>query len=144
VAFRGRGAELLLPPTRSLLQAKRRLAGLPGGGATPLAHGLAASLDLARHARGRGLTPTLALLTDGRGNIALDGSANRAQAAEDAARTARALAAAGVPGVVIDTASRPQPELRALAGALAALYLALPRADSRRLAGALAGALDAA
>jgi magnesium chelatase subunit D len=144
VAFRGRGAELLLPPTRSLVQAKRRLAGLPGGGATPLAHGLAAALDLARHARGRGLTPTLALLTDGRGNIALDGSANRAQAADDAARTARALAAAGVPGVVIDTASRPQPELRTLAGTLAALYLALPRADSRRLAGALAGALDAA
>ncbi|MFC6582621.1 magnesium chelatase ATPase subunit D [Sulfitobacter aestuariivivens] len=35
VAFRGTEAELLLPPTRSLVQTKRRLASLPGGGATP-------------------------------------------------------------------------------------------------------------
>ncbi|WP_397544794.1 VWA domain-containing protein, partial [Roseovarius salis] len=34
VAFRGKGAEILLPPTRSLVQAKRRLAGMPGGGGT--------------------------------------------------------------------------------------------------------------
>ena len=31
VAFRGTGAEVLLPPTRSLVRAKRALAGLPGG-----------------------------------------------------------------------------------------------------------------
>ena len=37
VAFRGTTAELLLPPTRSLVRAKRGLAGLPGGGGTPLA-----------------------------------------------------------------------------------------------------------
>ena len=34
IAFRGTEAELLLPPTRSLVQTKRRLAGLPGGGGT--------------------------------------------------------------------------------------------------------------
>ena len=39
IAFRGSGAELLLPPTRSLARAKRSLAGLPGGGGTPLAAG---------------------------------------------------------------------------------------------------------
>ena len=47
VAFRGRGAELLLPPTRSLARAKRSLAGLPGGGGTPLAAGLDAAVALA-------------------------------------------------------------------------------------------------
>ena len=47
LAFRGREAELLLPPTRSLVRAKRSLAGLPGGGGTPLAAGIDAALALA-------------------------------------------------------------------------------------------------
>jgi magnesium chelatase subunit D len=35
IAFRGTGAELLLPPTRSLARARRLLAELPGGAAAP-------------------------------------------------------------------------------------------------------------
>jgi magnesium chelatase subunit D len=141
IAFRGEGAELLLPPTRSLVQTKRRLAGLPGGGGTPLAHGLQAAMELAHQARARGMTPTLALLTDGRANIALDGTANRERAGEDATRLARALRATGTPAVVIDTANRPQEALRALAGVLDAPYIALPRADAHRLSRAVSAAL---
>jgi magnesium chelatase subunit D len=141
IAFRGEGAELLLPPTRSLVQTKRRLAGLPGGGGTPLAHGLQAAMELAHQARARGMTPTLALLTDGRANIALDGTANRERAGEDATRLARALRATGTPAVVIDTATRPQDALRALAAALDAPYIALPRADAHRLSSAVSAAL---
>ena len=48
IAFRGRGAEVLLPPTRSLVRAKRSLAALPGGGGTPLAAGLQAALGHGR------------------------------------------------------------------------------------------------
>lgn len=141
VAFRGTGAEVLLPPTRSLVQTKRRLAGLPGGGGTPLAAGLRLAGEVARLCRGRGMTPTVALLTDGRANIALDGRADRGTAVEEAARMARGLAAAGVPGVVIDTAIRPQPDLARLAAEMGAAYLPLPRADARRMSAALAGAL---
>ncbi|HMO07122.1 MAG TPA: magnesium chelatase subunit D [Paracoccaceae bacterium] len=141
VSFRGTGAEVMLPPTRSLVQTKRRLAGLPGGGGTPLAAGLAAALDLARAARARGMTPTLALLTDGRANVALDGSGDRVQARQDAARLARAIATGGTPALVIDTAMRPQPDLHALAQAMAATYLPLPRADARAMAETLAAAL---
>jgi magnesium chelatase subunit D len=54
VAFRGDGADILLPPTRSLVQTKRRLGQLPGGGGTPLASGLRAALELAELARARG------------------------------------------------------------------------------------------
>jgi magnesium chelatase subunit D len=144
IAFRGRAAEVLLPPTRSLVQAKRRLGGLAGGGATPLAAALAAGLALAGQARARGMTPTLALLTDGRGNIALDGQADRTAAEADALRLARAIRAAGHPGIVLDTAARPQPGLAALAAAMGAPYLALPRADARRLSQALGAALDRA
>ncbi|NUB43512.1 magnesium chelatase subunit D [Fertoebacter nigrum] len=141
LAFRGRAAELILPPTRSLVQTKRRLAGLPGGGATPLAHGLQMALAVGQQARARGLTPTIALMTDGRGNIALDGTANRAQAEADALQLARVIGAARLPALVIDTASRPQPALQTLARALGGTYLALPRADAHRMAVALSGAL---
>lgn len=143
VAFRGTVAEVLLPPTRSLVQAKRRLAGLPGGGGTPLAAGLSAAMDCAELARARGMTPTVALLTDGRGNIALDGTPGRAQAAADATRVARALAATATPAVVIDTALRPQPALAELAAAMGARCLVLPRADAARLSGALSVAMAA-
>lgn len=141
IAFRGAEAELILPPTRSLVQTKRRLAGLAGGGGTPLASGLRLAFDLAQKTRARGMTPTVALLTDGRGNIALDGSANRELAEADTQRLARALRGAGMPALVIDTANRPQAGLRQLAALLDAPYLALPRADAQRLSGVLQAAL---
>lgn len=141
VAFRGTAAELVLPPTRSLVQTKRRLAGLPGGGGTPLAAGLKMAFDVALQSRTRGLTPTVALLTDGRGNIALDGTPNRALAEADSLRLARTLRASGIPAMVIDIANRPQPALRQLAALLDAPYLALPRADARKLSAALSAAL---
>ncbi len=141
LAFRGRAAELILPPTRSLVQTKRRLQGLPGGGGTPLAAGLKLAMATALQARARGMTPTIAILTDGRGNIALDGTADRAAAEDDARTLARAIRALGLPAVVIDTANRPQPGLEAMARAMNAPYLALPRADAYRLSGVLGAAL---
>lgn len=141
VAFRGTGAELILPPTRSLVQTKRRLQGLPGGGGTPLAAGMQVAMAAAVQARARGLTPTIALLTDGRGNIALDGGADRIRAEADALRLASAIRRAGLPTVVIDTANRPQNALAAMARIMDAPYLALPRADARRLSGVLGAAL---
>ena len=142
VAFRGTTAEVLLPPTRSLVQTKRRLAGLPGGGGTPLPAGLKLAFEVAQQTRARGMTPTVALLTDGRGNIAFDGSANRAQAEFDTLTLARALRNAGIPALVIDTANRPQPGLRTLAMLLDAAYVPLPRADARRLQAVLSAALE--
>ena len=141
IAFRGTEAELILPPTRSLVQTKRRLLGLPGGGGTPLAAGLRMALELAQQTRARGMTPTVALLTDGRGNIALDGTPSREESEIDTQKLARALRAAGMPALVIDTANRPQPALRGLAATLDATYIALPRADSKRLTSVLQAAL---
>lgn len=141
VTFRGTQADLVLPPSRSLVQTKRRLAGLPGGGATPLASALQVALAAAEQARGHGMTPTLALLTDGRGNIALDGSANRVQAADEAAQLARAIAGRGIPSLVIDTSLRPKPALTELAAQMHATLIALPRADARTLSATLGAAL---
>ena len=141
VAFRGTAAELLLPPTRSLVQTKRRLTALPGGGGTPLAAGLRAAQDTAIHARRHGLTPSVVLLTDGRGNIALDGSADRVQAATDAETVARLIGDLGVASLVVDTANRPQEGLRSLSATLGGSYLALPRASAERLSQAVTAAL---
>ena len=141
VAFRGIQAELLLPPTRSLVQTKRRLAALPGGGGTPLAAGLVTAFEQATQATRRGLTPTIAILTDGRANIALDGRADRKQAALDAQQIAYALRCEGTDAIVIDTGNRPEPALRNLAQILDATYLPLPRADAARLSQSVATAL---
>ena len=144
VAFRGDGAEVLLPPTRSLVQTKRRLAQLPGGGGTPLAAGLKAALELALLAQGKGMTASLAVLTDGRANVDLAGIANRAQAGTDATAMAKAIRARAIPALVIDTGLRPTPGLATLAGDLGAPYLALPRADARALSAAVDASLNLA
>ncbi|MBY5990447.1 magnesium chelatase subunit D [Roseovarius atlanticus] len=143
LAFRGTGTETLLPPTRSLVQAKRRLASLPGGGGTPLASGLMAAGDLAHLARGRGLTPMLVLLTDGRANVPLSGEPDRAAANDDATRLASSLRQQGLSGVLVDTSNRPTDAARTVAATLGARYLALPRADAHGISTAVTTALEA-
>jgi magnesium chelatase subunit D len=142
IAFRGAQAEVLLDPTRSLVQTKRKLAALPGGGATPLAAGLMAAQDMAVQARRKGLTPTVITLTDGRANMALDGTANRTQAAQDAQAVARTLRSASIDSIVIDTGRRPEPGLKQIAELLGGSYIALPRADARSVSDAVARTLD--
>ncbi|MFY0693107.1 MAG: magnesium chelatase subunit D [Paracoccaceae bacterium] len=142
IAFRGTKADLLLPPTRSLVQTKRRLSALPGGGGTPLAAGLEAALLLAESTRSKGLTPTIAILTDGRANIALDGTASRISASEDARAIARQIRARQTPALVIDTGTRPQGSLQDLAKDLNAPYLPLPRADAHKVSQAIEAVLE--
>jgi magnesium chelatase subunit D len=139
IAFRGQAADLLLPPTRSLTRAKRALAGLPGGGGTPLAAGLAAAHRLARDARARGRTPFLVVMTDGRANVALDGTGGRDQAMADAERLARLLASDGIAATLIDISARPRPEAAALATLMGARLIALPRAQPQALKSAIDG-----
>ncbi|ETX15917.1 magnesium chelatase [Roseivivax halodurans JCM 10272] len=142
IAFRGEGAELLLPPTRSLVQAKRRLAGQPGGGGTPLASGLQAAHALVLQGARSGFTPALALLTDGRANVPLPGGAGRAQAMADADQMARLIGAQRIGGAVIDTGTRPRGELSALASHMGLAYLALPRANAAQMKSGLDAALE--
>jgi magnesium chelatase subunit D len=138
LAFRGKGAELLLPPTRSLVRAKRSLAGLPGGGGTPLASGIDAAAALAASIARRGETPIVVLLTDGRGNIARDGSPGRARAGDDVQLAARQFRAASLRALLIDTSPQPQAAARQLAQEMGASYLPLPYAGSAALSQAVA------
>jgi magnesium chelatase subunit D len=130
ISFRGVSAELLLPPTRSLVRAKRGLAGLPGGGGTPLAAGIDAARALADDLQRRGQTATAVFLTDGRANIARDGSAGRGRAENDALAAARLMHANGVNALLIDTSPRAATFAQQLADEMAAVYVALPHAEA--------------
>jgi magnesium chelatase subunit D len=97
VTFRGAGAELLLPPTRSVDIAAARLDELPAGGRTPLAEGLLESARVLTRERLRDprLRPLLVLVTDGRATGGKDAVARSQQAAEH-------VAGLGVTAVVVD------------------------------------------
>ena len=137
IAFRQSAAEILLPPTRSLTRARRALAALPGGGGTPLAAGLMAAQQLAEAAKRSGQTPTIAVLTDGKANVAIDGTANRAAAMDEAHRAATTLAQLALNCIVIDISPRPREEAAQLAEALNARYLPLPQAQSAAMVAAI-------
>lgn len=133
IAFRGRKAELLLPPTRSLVRAKRSLSALPGGGGTPIADALDAARDLVDRIARQGDEAVVVLLSDGQANVARDGSGGRAKAADEARQAARLLATQRCRSIFIDTAPRGSPLAAELASAMQARYLALPRLDARNL-----------
>jgi len=130
IALRGRTADIVLPPTRSLVRAKRNLAALPGGGGTPLATGFAAVNEMALTIRRKGMTPLIVVMTDGVANVTLEGVGGRERAHQDALQTARQLRAAGHAILFIDTASAPQALAEALANEMNAQYLPLPYINS--------------
>lgn len=134
VGFRGTQAEVLLPPTKSLVRAKRSLAGLPGGGGTPLPHAMKLALELALQQRRLGVTPSLVMLCDGRANVSLQGSGGRAQAFQESLSLANAWRSQGLQSIWIDTSARPEPQAEQLAHAMGARYVPLPQANSQRMA----------
>jgi magnesium chelatase subunit D len=133
IAFRGAGAELLLPPTSSADVAAARLETMPTGGRTPLAAGLAAAHTTLRREKLRDplRRPLLVVVTDGRYNAGVDPAA-----------AALLLRRDGVAGVVVDCESGPvRLGLAAgLAQALGATYLNL---DGLSADGRPAGGLSA-
>lgn len=92
VTFRGKEAEVALPPTSSVDAAAARLESLPTGGRTPLAAGLLKAHDVLRVERLRDPSrrPLLVVVTDGRATggpepVALAGRAGRLHRAEGTA-----------------------------------------------------------
>ena len=84
----------------------------------------------------------MALLTDGRANISLDGSANRQKASEDAALMAWWISGLGIKSVVMDVARSQNAALADLAQTLRAEYYPMPRADANGLSQTVHRVLD--
>merc|ERR1712091_379006 len=121
VPFYGDKAEVLLPPSRSISMARRRLDKLPCGGGSPLAHGLSTATRTGINAIQGGDCGRVmvVLLTDGRANVSLAKSNRDPEAlAEDAPKPsqsdlkdevsniAKKLGAAGIRLLVIDTENK--------------------------------------
>lgn len=101
VAFRGTGAEVLLPPTSSVELARKYMQDLPVGGKTPLAHGLSKALDVMQRERkvNRDAILKMILISDGRANVGQISD----NPFGDAKTAASHIRDAGIPSCVIDS-----------------------------------------
>ena len=114
IAFRGTGAQVLLPPTSSVDLAHAMLQEMPTGGRTPLSRGLLLAMEViaAEKQKDRNVLPLLVVLSDGRANVAMgSGLAPSGEGTSPSSglplAEARAMAAAireqKISAVVIDT-----------------------------------------
>ena len=101
VVFRGKEAEIVLPPTNSIVLAKERTDVIPTGGKTPLADALdkSHSLIMRELSKDKRIKPLLIVISDGRGNVSCYGG----KPAEDTRQAAGMIAEAGYPAMVIDS-----------------------------------------
>mmetsp|Transcript_3214 Transcript_3214/g.8535 ORF Transcript_3214/g.8535 Transcript_3214/m.8535 type:complete len:482 (+) Transcript_3214:142-1587(+) len=158
VPFYGDKAEVLLPPSKSIAMAKKRMDALPCGGGSPLAHGLSTATRLGLQAQQGGDTGRVmvVLITDGRANISLARSnedpdalkpdapkPTQEQLKEEVRDMARKCGAAGLQLLVIDTENKfvSTGFAEEIAKAANGQYYYLPNANDAAIAQATSSAM---
>eukprot|EP00816_Leptocylindrus_hargravesii_P008126 CAMPEP_0196802936 /NCGR_PEP_ID=MMETSP1362-20130617/2435_1 /TAXON_ID=163516 /ORGANISM="Leptocylindrus danicus, Strain CCMP1856" /LENGTH=799 /DNA_ID=CAMNT_0042174355 /DNA_START=95 /DNA_END=2494 /DNA_ORIENTATION=- len=165
IPFQGEMADVLLPPTKSIAMAKRRLESMPCGGGSPLAHALQTAMLTGVNAQKSGDVGKVVVvcISDGRANVPMcvsmgeefdpeadedskDGKPSRKYLKEEVLATAKKLGA--LPGfnlLCIDTENKfiSTGVAKDIANAAMGNYHQIAKADGNAIAAVTSSALNA-
>lgn len=156
IPFQGNRAEVVLPPTKSVTMAKKRLETMPCGGGSPLAHGLMQAVRVGVNAQKAGDVGKVIIvcISDGRANVPLaisegeetEEKMSKADLKQETLNISRQIAAlSGIDLLCIDTENKfvSTGVAKEIASCAGGSYHSLPKATDASVAGVASSAIDA-